>query len=88
MQRQITSRSAQHCVIPLDQAWYCESCHVITNDETCCTCASHEHNQRLDLWLDREREPIKVPRKGVYLAVIPDSRKGPVLVPQRAPRAS
>lgn len=29
-----------------------------TNDETCCTCASADHNRRLALWLDREREPI------------------------------
>jgi hypothetical protein len=88
MHRQITSWSAQHCAIPLDQAWFCESCQVITNGETCCTCASAEHNQRLKLWLDREREPIRVPRTGVFLTVIPDSRKRPMALPLRTPRAS
>jgi hypothetical protein len=88
MRRQIISSSAQSCVIPLDQAWYCESCHAITNDGMCCSCASAEHNHRLDRWLEREREPISIPRTGVYLTVTPDSRKGPVLVPQRTPRAS
>ena len=83
----------EHCMIPLDQAWFCESCHVITNDEMCCTCASAEHNQRLALWLDREREPIRVPPTGVFLTVIPASKKRPVaveLIPQhrRVPRAS
>jgi hypothetical protein len=93
MQRQITSWSAQHCAIPLDQAWFCESCHVITNYETCCTCGSAQHNQRLALWLDREREPIRVPPTGVYLTVIPASQRRPVAVeylplPQRTQRAS
>src|SRR5215472_4414881 len=75
MRRQIISWSAERCAIPLDQAWYCESCHVISNDGTCCSCASAEHNQRLALWLDREREPIRVPPTGVFLTVIPASKK-------------
>jgi hypothetical protein len=83
----------ESCAIPLDQAWYCESCRVISNDWTCSACASAEHNQRLALWLDREREPIRVPATGVFLTVIPASMKRPVaveLIPQhqRVPRAS
>jgi hypothetical protein len=76
MRHQIT----ESCAIPLDQAWYCESCRVITNDGRCCSCASEEHNQRLALWLDREREPIRVPSTGVFLTVIPASKKRPVAV--------
>ena len=68
---------AQCCVIPLDQAWFCESCHAITNDVTCCSCASAEHSQRLALWLDREREPIRLPSTGVFLSVIPASKRLP-----------
>ena len=84
---------SESCVIPLDQAWYCESCRAISNDATCCSCASAEHNQRLALWLDREHEPIRVPPTGVFLTVIPASKKRPVaveLIPQhrRVPRAS
>jgi hypothetical protein len=93
MRQQIISSAADHCAIPLDQAWFCESCHVITNDETCSACASADHNQRLALWLDREREPIRVPANGVYLTVIPASQRRPVAVeyiplPQRTQRAS
>ena len=93
MRRQITSWSAERCAILLDQAWYCESCHVISNHATCCSCASAEHNQRLALWLDREREPIRVPPTGVFLTVIPASKKRAVAVEsipqrQRAQRAS
>jgi hypothetical protein len=68
MRHQIT----ESCAIPLDQAWYCESCRVISNDWTCCSCANAEHNQRLALWLDREREPIRVPSTGVFLTVRAD----------------
>ena len=75
---------AQSCVIPLDQAWFCESCSAITNDPTCSSCASEEHSQRLALWLDREREPIRVPQTGVFLTVIPASKKLPEKRP--APR--
>jgi hypothetical protein len=82
MRHQIT----ESCAIPLDQAWYCESCHVITNDEMCCTCASAEHNQRLALWLDREREPIRVPATGEFLTVIPASKKRPVAVERIPPQ--
>ena len=89
MRHQFTER----CTIPVDQAWYCESCRVICNDGTCSSCASAEHNQRLALWLDREREPIRVPPTGVFLSVIPASNKRPVAVEripqqQRVPRAS
>jgi hypothetical protein len=89
MRHQIIER----CTIPLDQAWYCESCRVISNDGTCSSCASAQHNQRLALWLDREREPIRLPSTGVFLTVIPAPKKRPTvveLIPQhrRAPRAS
>jgi hypothetical protein len=81
------------CTIPLDQAWYCESCRAISNVATGCSCASAEHNQRLALWLDREREPIRVPPTGVFLSVTPASKKRPVVVElnpqhQRVPLAS
>jgi hypothetical protein len=93
MGHQIISSPADRCAIPLDQAWFCESCHTITNDATCCTCASAEHTQRLAPWLDREREPIRVPSTGVFLTVIPASKKRPVVVEsippqQQMPRAS
>ena len=77
MRRQIIDSPAQSCVIPLDQAWYCESCHAVTNDGTCCSCASVEHNYRLDRRLDREHEPISLPPTGVFLTVIPPSKKPP-----------
>ena len=92
MAHKIISSPAERCAIPLDQAWFCESCHVITNDATCCYCASAEHSQRLAAWLDREREPIRVPSTGVFLTVIPASRKRPMAVEytpqQQMPRAS
>ena len=75
MRYQMIPSPTDRCAILLDQAWYCESCHSISNDATCCSCASAEHNRRLALWLDREREPIRVPQTGVYLTVIPPSRK-------------
>jgi hypothetical protein len=78
MPHQIIDWPAQCCVIPLDQAWFCESCRAITNVATCCTCASAEHAQRLAPWLDREPEPISIPRTGVFLTVIPTSKKLPV----------
>jgi hypothetical protein len=89
MRHQITER----CAIPLDQAWYCESCRAICNDAACCSCASADHTQRLALWLDREREPISIPLTGVFLTVIPASKKrledaNGTQPPQRAPRAS
>lgn len=91
MQRQIDWPS-QLCVIPLDQAWYCESCRAICNCATCCCCASAEHAQRLALWLDREREPISIPLTGVILSVVPDSKKPPAeenySTLHRVPRAS
>ena len=71
---------SESCVIPLDQAWYCESCRAISNDATCCSCASAEHNQRLALWLDRELEPISIPLTGVILSVTPAPKKRPVAV--------
>lgn len=75
MRRRSISWPAQRSVIPLDQAWYCESCRAISNDPTCCNCASAEHTQRLAPWLDREREPIRIPPTGVFLTVIPTSKK-------------
>ena len=77
MRRQIIDSLAERCLIPLDQAWYCESCSAISNDATCYNCASEEHTQRLALWLDREREPIRVPPTGVFLTVIPAPKKRP-----------
>ena len=77
MRRQIIEPHSQLCVIPLDQAWYCESCRAICNDATCCCCASAEHAHRLAPWLDREREPISIPLTGVILSVIPDFKKHP-----------
>ena len=68
---------AQICAIPLDEAWFCESCRAITNDVTCCFCASEEHTQRLAPWLDRERETINLPSTGVFLTVIPAAKKVP-----------
>ena len=93
MRRQIIDSLAQRCLIPLDRAWYCESCLAISNDETCYNCASAQHTQRLAPWLDREREPIRVPPTGVFLTVIPASKKLPetanlIPMPQRVPRAS
>lgn len=93
MRRRIIDFPVQPCVIPLDRAWYCESCRAISNDETCCTCASAVHTQLLASWLDREREPIRVPQTGVFLTVIPTPKKIPETVtlipmPRRVPRAS
>lgn len=86
----ITSRPGELFAIPLDEAWYCESCRVILNDATCFCCASAEHTQRLAPWLDRE--PLNIPATGVFLTVIPVSKKGPVKVdgtpPTALPRAS
>jgi len=76
---QIIDWSAQRCVIPLDQAWFCESCRAVTNDVTCCSCASAEHTQRLAPWLDREPEPVRVPPTGVFLTVIPVPKKRPAV---------
>ena len=89
MRRQIISWPAR-CVIPLDQAWYCESCRAISNDATCCNCASEGHSQRLAPWLDREREPISIPPTGVFLTVIPTSKKRSeeAIPPPALPRAS
>jgi hypothetical protein len=92
MRHQIASWPAERYVIPLDQAWYCESCRAISNDATCCSCASAEHTQRLAPWLDREREPIRVPSTGVFLTVIPAAKKRPAkanfIPPPALPRAS
>jgi len=77
MRRQIIDSLSQFCAIPLDQAWYCESCRAVCNYPTCLCCASAAHTQRLALWLDREREPISIPLTGVILSVIPDSKKHP-----------
>jgi hypothetical protein len=96
MRHQIIIRPAEpgeRFAIPLDEAWYCESCRVILNDSICFCCASGEHTNRLAPWLDYEREPISIPRSGVFLTVIPAPRKGPemadcALPPQRLPRAS
>jgi hypothetical protein len=91
MRHQVISWPTERCAIPLDQAWYCESCRVICNDATCCSCASAEHTQRLAPWLDRE--PISIPLTGVILSVVPASTKRPreassTLPPERAPQAS
>ena len=93
MRRRIIDWPVQRCAIPLDSAWFCESCRAIGNDLTCCLCDNSEHTQRLAPWLDREPEPISVPLTGVFLTVIPSSRKLPEKakcspLPQRAPRAS
>lgn len=92
MRHRITSSTAECCAILLDQAWYCESCSTISNDENCCLCASAEHTQRLALWLDREREPIRVPSTGVFLTVVPVPKKRPeegeCAPPIALPRAS
>jgi hypothetical protein len=74
---QITPRPGELFAIPLDEAWYCESCRVILNDSTCFCCASAEHTNRLAPWLDREHEPIRIPPTGVFLTVIPASKKRP-----------
>ena len=89
MPHQIIDWATQRCVIPLDQAWFCESCRAISNDITCYN--YDEHTQRLALWLDREREPISIPLTGVFLSVIPDSKKYPKrenYTALRMPRAS
>ena len=92
MRHQIVSAPTDRCAIPLDNAWFCESCRAICNDATCCNCASAEHTQRLAPWLDREREPISIPLTGVILTVVPAARKraeapswsAPLVVPPRA----
>jgi hypothetical protein len=92
MRRQIIDSHSHFCLIPLDQAWYCESCRAICNNATCCCCASAEHTQQLAPWLDREREPISIPLTGVFLSVIPDLKKHPKkeshIAPQQVLRAS
>jgi hypothetical protein len=89
---QITSRPGELFAIPLDEAWYCESCRVILNDSACFCCASAEHTHRLAPWLDREPEIISIPASGVFLTVIPTSKKGPATadstLPPALPRAS
>jgi len=85
---------AELFAIPLNEAWYCESCRVILNDSSCFCCASDGHTHRLASWLDREPEPpISLPPTGVFLSVIPVPRKPPkeadFTPPLRAlPRAS
>ena len=91
MRPQVITSPSGRCAIPLDQAWFCESCRAIGNDATCCNCDSPEHTQRLAPWLDRE--PINIPATGVFLTVIPAAKKSPaaenyVTPPQRASRAS
>lgn len=91
MRRQVISWPTERCTIPLDQAWYCESCRVICNDTTCSNCDSREHTQRLAPWLDRE--PINIPLSGVFLSVTPASKKSPeeanyAPIAERTPRAS
>ena len=76
MRHQINSWPAESCAIPLDEAWYCDSCRAICNDGTCYLCASAEHSQRLAPWLDREPD-ISLPQTGVFLTVIPASKKRP-----------
>lgn len=73
MGHQIKSWFAERFVIPLDQAWYCESCRAISNCVACCNCDSEEHTYRLAPWLDRE--PISIPLSGVILSVIPASKR-------------
>jgi hypothetical protein len=93
MRDQITSRPDERFAIPLDEAWYCESCRVVLNGSTCFCCASAEHIHRLAPWLDHEREPISIPLTGVILSVIPVPKKFPrpansSLPPKRLPRAT
>jgi hypothetical protein len=68
---------SERFAIPLGRAWYCESCRVISNDSLCCGCDSAEHTHALGPWLEREREPISIPTTGVFLTVIPASKKRP-----------
>jgi hypothetical protein len=92
MRYQMIPSPTDRCAILLDQAWYCESCQAICNDATCCICASEDHTQFLAPWLDREREPIRVPSTGVFLTVIPTAKErteeadwiAPLAVPPRA----
>jgi hypothetical protein len=96
MRHQINSRPAEPAerfAIPLDEAWYCESCRVILNDSICFCCGSAEHAHRLAPWLDHVREPISIPLTGVILTVTPAPKKRPkeancALLPQQLPRAS
>jgi hypothetical protein len=93
MRRQIIDSPPQLCVIPLDEAWFCESCRAICNNSTCGCCASAEHNHRLAPWLDHEREPISIPLSGVILSVVPDLKRHPkkenyYTPPRQLPRAS
>ena len=81
---------AERFAIPLNEAWYCESCQVILNCPDCFCCASAGHTQRLRPWLDRE--PINLPPTGVFLSVVPDGKKRPekesYAPPRRVSRAS
>ena len=84
---EITSRPGELFAIPLDEAWYCESCRVILNASTCFCCASAVHTHPLAPWLDREPEIINIPAHGVYLTVIPASKKRPENVDRTPPAA-
>ncbi len=94
MRDQIISRPAEPAerfAIPLDEAWYCESCRVVLNHAACFCCASSDHTQRLAPWLDREYEPLRIPLSGVFLSVTPIPKKLPQeaeWMPHRLPRAS
>jgi hypothetical protein len=94
MRSQITAAEpGERFAIPLDEAWYCESCRVILNDSTCFCCASREHIHRLAAWLDRDSQALRVPDRGVFITVTPESKKLPKEAegtrgPQRLPRAS
>lgn len=59
--------------IPLDQAWYCESCRAVINTPTCHLCASEEHAHRLEAWLTRIdlRPPISLQINGVLITISP-----------------
>ena len=85
----VSAPPAERFAIPLDEAWYCESCRVILNCPACFCCDSATHTNRLGPWLDRE--PISLPPTGVYLSVIPGKKKPPERerdAPQRASIAS
>lgn len=62
------SMKTDRCVIPLDRAWFCESCCAVSNDAHCSNCDSAAHTDRLAKWLD---PAIIIPGSGVWLSISP-----------------
>lgn len=62
---------ADRRAIHLDQAWFCETCRVVSNDSTCSACASPEHTHRLAPWLDRE-PLVSVHTQGLFISIFAD----------------